>query len=44
MAQIMEGQAFDTGCLTDPLEGLGDRIGAHIVDGMDASLPSGIGD
>ena len=28
MAQIMEGQAFNTGGLADPLEGLGDRIGA----------------
>ena len=29
MAQIMEGQALDTGRLADSLEGLGDGIGAH---------------
>ena len=29
MPQVMEGQSLDAGGLADPLEGLGDRIGAH---------------
>ena len=29
MPQIVERQALDTGGLADPLEGLGDRVGAH---------------
>ena len=34
MPQVVEGQALNVGGLADPLEGLGDRIGAHIVGRM----------
>ena len=34
MPQVVEGQALDTSRLTDLLEGLGDRIGAHISGRM----------